>query len=254
MNQQNNLFKTQIKLENARILITGGTSGLGKGLALALSKIGAKVAIIARRKELLDEIKILHPKIITIQGDISNKNDTYKLSANVFGHLGEIDILINNASYLGPTPLQLLLDTECEDLTEVLETNLMGPFRLTKSILPSMILQKSGLVINISSDAAISAYETWGSYSISKAALDHLSKIWNEELKGTGVRMISLDPGDMATPMHFSAIPEANPNDLFDPNNVARDLLKFIEKLLKNSINEQVRFSAKEWRMEYGIN
>lgn len=249
MNQQNEIIKNQIKLKEARVLITGGTSGLGKALAIRLSEIGAKVAIIARRKERLDEIKNNLPDIITIQGDISNKDDIYKLSANVLGHLGGIDILINNASYLGPTPLKLLLDTECEDLSEVIETNLMGPFRLTKAILPSMILQNYGLVINISSDAAVSAYQTWGSYSISKAALDHMSRIWNEELEDTGVNVISMDPGDMATQMHFDAIPDADPNDLHNPEYVAYDILKFIEAFHKVNQKEKVRFTANEWRM-----
>lgn len=249
MNIQKKLFKNQINLKNSRVLITGGTSGLGKHLAIKLNELGAKVAIIARRMNPLDEIKNQFPDIITIQGDVSNKDEIYKISGNVLGHLGGIDILINNASYLGPTPLRLLINTECEDLTAVLETNLVGPFRLTKAVLPSMILQKHGLVVNISSDAAVSAYETWGSYSISKAALDHISRIWNEELSGTGVQVISLDPGDMATPMHFAAIPDANIADLHNPKVVATDLLKFIEKLHTVSENSSIRFNGNKWRM-----
>ncbi|MCE7735154.1 MAG: SDR family oxidoreductase [Candidatus Heimdallarchaeota archaeon] len=249
MIKQNNLYQKQIKLKDSRVLITGGTSGLGKELALRLNELGAKVAIIARKLAPLNEIKNQYPDIITIRGDISNKDEIYKLTGNVLGHLGGIDILINNASYLGATPLKLLLDTECEDFSNVLETNLIGPFRLTKALLPSMILQNHGLVINISSDAAISTYETWGSYSISKAALDHMSKIWNAELFGTGVQVLSVDPGDMATPMHFDAIPEADPNDLHNPKHVGYDLLQFVEKLHILSGSGQVRFNSSEWRM-----
>lgn len=249
MSKQDNLYQKQINLSEARVLITGGTSGLGRALAITLDKMGAKVAIIARDMKKLDEMKNLFPSIITIQGDVSDKNEIYKISGNVLGHLGGIDILVNNASYLGPTPLKLLIDTECEELSETLETNLMGPFRLTKAVLPSMILQNKGLIVNISSDAAVSSYETWGSYSISKAALDHLSRIWNEELKNTNVNIISVDPGDMATPMHFDAIPDANPDDLFNPEHVAYDLLKFINKFYTLPSPDTIRFSANEWRM-----
>ncbi len=249
MNTKKILNKKQIILRNSRVLITGGSSGLGKGLAIKLNQLGAKVAIIARRMSPLEEIKNQFPDIITIQGDISNKDEVYKISGNVLGHLEGVDILINNASYLGPTPLQLLIDTECEDLTEVIETNLVGPFRLTKAILPSMILQSHGLVVNISSDAAISAYETWGSYSISKAALDQMTRIWNEELSSTGIQVISLDPGDMATPMHYSAIPNANAADLYNPDDVAMDLLGFIEKVHTIANDRDVRFNSNEWRM-----
>lgn len=97
--------------------------------------------------------------------------------------LGDVDILFNVASYLGQTPLRLLVDTDCEDMEQVLQTNVIGPFRLTKALLPSMLLKQKGLVVNISSDAAMNAYPTWGSYSISKAASDHQSRIFDEELK-----------------------------------------------------------------------
>ncbi|MHA2027979.1 MAG: SDR family oxidoreductase [Candidatus Kariarchaeaceae archaeon] len=249
MSKQDNLHQKQINLKEAKVLITGGTSGLGKALAIALDRMGAKVAIIARNMKKLDEMKNLFPNIITIQGDVSDKSEIYKISGNVLGHLGGIDILVNNASYLGPTPLKLLIDTECEELSEVLETNLLGPFRLTKAVLSSMILQNKGLIVNISSDAAVSPYETWGSYSISKAGLDHMSRIWNEELKNSGVNVISIDPGDMVTPMHFDAIPDANPDELHNPEHVAYDLLKFIDKLYTFPEINSSRFTANEWRM-----
>lgn len=230
-----------------RVLITGGTAGLGRELAIQLQEYGSRVAVVARTKENLDELKLDYPQIIIVQADIGDKNEIYKISGQVFAQLTEIDVLINNASSLGPTPLSLLLDTECEDFEAVLQTNLLGPFRLIKAILPSMILQESGLIVNISSDAAINAYPTWGSYSVSKAALDHMTRIWQEELKGTGIRFLALDPGDMYTNMHLAAIPDANPDDLYKASDVANSMIEFLA--VENSFPlVDVRLSGSSWR------
>ncbi|MEM8862593.1 MAG: SDR family oxidoreductase, partial [Chloroflexota bacterium] len=167
--------------KNQRVIITGGTSGLGKALAHQLDEFGARVVIIARNQATLEQT-VKGTNIYPIQADVSNKFDIHRISGEALGVLGGIDVLFNNASYLGEAPLKLLLDTECEDLEQVLATNLVGPFRLTKALVPSMLMEGSGTVINISSDAAVSAYPQWGSYSVSKAAIDHLSRIWQEEL------------------------------------------------------------------------
>src|SRR5215470_4393315 len=132
----------------------------------------------------------------------------------ILGILGGLDVLVNNASSLGPTPLALLADTECEDFEVALATNVLGPFRLTKALLGALTASarqgRGGLVINVSSDAAVNAYPTWGAYGASKAALAHLSRIWSEELASEGVRFVSLDPGDMDTPLHAIAAPDTD--------------------------------------------
>ncbi|MHA2278989.1 MAG: SDR family NAD(P)-dependent oxidoreductase [Candidatus Kariarchaeaceae archaeon] len=230
--------------KDKKILITGGTAGLGKGLTENLLKLGAEVAIIARNKRNLNDLKEIHPNLIIINADISDIDDTHKISGQTIGQLGGIDILINNASSLGIIPLQLLIDTECESLESVLKTNLIGPFRLIKAVLPTMLLKGNGLIVNVSSDAAKSAYSHWGSYSISKAAFDQLTNVWREEIIDTGVNMISIDPGDMHTAMHLAAIPDADVTKLYDPKHVAEDLIYF---LTKNEY-KQSRFSADEWR------
>lgn len=234
---------------NKKILITGGTAGLGRFLALKASSLGSKVAVVGRTEEHLIQMTKISPNIVTIQADVSNKDDIYKITGQTFGLLNGVDILINNASYLGVTPLRYLLDTECEDFSQVLEVNVLGPFRLIKAIIPSMILNNSGLIVNISSDAAISPYPRWGSYSISKVALDHMSQIWQEELKDTNIKFLSLDPGDMDTEMHYAADPDADPAQLLIPDTVANELLQF---LTRNNFT-QVRYSAKDWRsyLEY---
>src|SRR5262249_12286432 len=150
--------------------------------------------------------------------DVSSKDAIYPMALEILGALGGLDVLINNASSLGPAPLVRLADTECEDLELALATNLIGPFRLTKALLGALgrsAREGSGVVVlNISSAAAINSYDTWGAYGASKAALHHLSRIWNAELAQEGVRVLSLDPGDMDTPLHAAAVPDANPSEL----------------------------------------
>ncbi len=121
-----------------------------------------------------------------IVGDVSRKEDIHPITMQIVGALGGLDVLINNASDLGPIPLQLLADTECEDFERTLATNLLGPFRLTKALLGSLAASaregRGAVVMNVSSDAAVNAYPRWGAYGASKAALLHLSRIWDEEL------------------------------------------------------------------------
>lgn len=211
-----------------KVVITGGTSGLGKALALQLLAQGAQVAIIARTAAPLKALAQEYPALIALQGDVSVKEQIHPLAGEIHARLGDVDVLIHAASTLGATPLRPLLDTDCEDLEQVLQTNLIGPFRLTKALLPGMVLRQQGLVLNISSDAAVSAYATWGSYSVSKAALDHLTRVWDAELAPQGVRFLALDPGDMATPMHFAAIPDADPSQLRDPADSATRVLELV--------------------------
>jgi NAD(P)-dependent dehydrogenase (short-subunit alcohol dehydrogenase family) len=154
----------------------------------------------------------------------------------IVGALGGLDVLINNASYLGPSPLALLADTECEELERALATNVLGPFRLTKTLLGSLASSaregSGAVVLNVSSDAAINPYPTWGAYGASKAALNHLSRIWNEELTAEGIAVLSLDPGDMDTPMHAAAVPDADRSTLKRPETAARELADEIGRVL----------------------
>jgi NAD(P)-dependent dehydrogenase (short-subunit alcohol dehydrogenase family) len=219
------------------VLITGGSRGLGRALAIKLAARGAKVVIVARHRAALDgvvdEIRLAGGIAHAIEADVSNKEDVYPIAGQAAAFAGPIDILVNAASTLGPTPLPLLLDTECEDLEAVLETNLIGPFRLTKAVLGPMVIRNSGIVVNISSDAAIEAYGGWGAYGASKAALDHLTRIWAAELSETKVRFLIVDPGEMDTVMHAEAMPEADPSTLTKPEEIAG---RVIEILLNTQI------------------
>jgi NAD(P)-dependent dehydrogenase (short-subunit alcohol dehydrogenase family) len=224
-----------------RIAVTGGTSGLGLALVRELRRRGARVAFVARHRDRVEHVVRETPGAFGIVGDVSRKEDIYPIATQILGNLGGLDVLVNNASDLGPVPLALLGDTECEDLERALATNLVGPFRLTKALLGALAASaregRGGTVLNISSDAAINAYPRWGAYGASKAALHHLTRIWDEELSPEGIRLISRDPGDMDTPMHALALPDADRSTLKRPEAAARELADAIEAVRAETVS-----------------
>ena len=125
-------------------------------------------------------------------------------------------------------PLQLLADTQCEDLERALATNVLGPFRLTRALLGPLAAaareQRNPIVLNVSSDAAVTPYPGWGAYGASKAALRHMTSIWEQELAASGIRCISVDPGDMDTALHAAAIPNADVATLKRPATAACEI------------------------------
>jgi NAD(P)-dependent dehydrogenase (short-subunit alcohol dehydrogenase family) len=219
-------------LAGQRIAITGGTSGLGLALAREWHRAGARVAFVARTRQQVERVAAELPGSIGIVGDVARKEDIHAIALQVLGGLGGLDVLVNNASSLGPVPLALLADTECEELEDAIATNLVGPFRLTRALLGALRASAAeghgGVVLNISSDAAVTPYPGWGAYGSSKAALAHMSAIWNLELAGEGVRVIARDPGDMDTPLHRLAVPDADPAALLKPGASAHELTGLI--------------------------
>lgn len=222
-----------------RVAITGGTSGLGLALVKEFALSGSRVAFVARNRERVEHGARSYAGTHGIVGDVSRKEDIYPIALQIAGELGGLDVLINNASDLGPVPLALLSDTDCEELERVLATNLLGPFRLTKALLGALAASaregRGAIVVNISSDAAINPYPRWGAYGASKAALHHLSRIWNEELAGEGIHVLSLDPGDMDTPLHALAVPDADPATLKPPQAAAKEIMARIADVLSAS-------------------
>src|SRR5262249_3867289 len=218
-----------------RVAITGGTSGLGLALVREWRGRGARVAFVARGGDRVERVARDHDAH-GIVGDVSKKEETYPIVMQIVGRLGGLDVLINKASDLGPAPLALLADTDCEDVERALATNLLGPFRLTKALLGALAASaregRGAVVVNISSDAAVTPYPRWGAYSASKAALRHLSSIWNAELESEGIRFLSLDPGDMDTPLHALAMPETDPATLKRPETAAREVADAIASAL----------------------
>lgn len=243
-------METNTSFQGQGALVTGASRGLGRALAEALAARGARVAMVAR------EAGPLHDAVATIRarggtahvvtGDVADKDAIYRIAGQAQALVGEIGIAIHNASTLGPTPLRLLLDTECEDLATVLETNLIGPFRLTKVLAGAMALRGRGLVVHISSDAAVEAYPRWGAYGVSKAAQDHLSRILAAELADTGVRVLAIDPGEMDTMMHAAAVPDADRATLQRPADVAVTILAMLADSVRAPSG--ARSSVPSWR------
>jgi NAD(P)-dependent dehydrogenase (short-subunit alcohol dehydrogenase family) len=234
-------------LQGLRIAITGGTSGLGLALVRELLDRGARVAFVARTPDQVDRVAREHPGAHGIVGDVSKKDDIYPIALQMTGVLGGLDVLVNNASSLGPVPLRLLTDTDCEDVERALATNLLGPFRLTKALVGALAASaregRGALVLNVSSDAAVNAYPTWGAYGASKAALHHMTRIWDAELSADGIRFLSLDPGDMDTPLHALAVPDADPATLKRPELAAREFADAIAAVMpeRNTVMEGTR-------------
>ena len=222
-----------MKIQGQGALVTGASRGLGRALAEQLAARGARTALVAREAGPLHDvvagIRARGGDAHAIAGDIAAKAAIHAIAGQAQGLVGEISIAIHNASTLGPTPLRLLLDTECEDLAAVLETNLVGPFRLTKVLAGAMAIRGAGVIVHVSSDAAVEPYPRWGAYGASKAAQDHLSKSLAAELEGTGVRVFAVDPGEMDTMMHAAAIPDADRATLARPADVAARIVQMIE-------------------------
>jgi NAD(P)-dependent dehydrogenase (short-subunit alcohol dehydrogenase family) len=190
------------------------------------------VAFVARDRARVERVAREVPGARGIAGDVARKDDIHPIAMQAVAALGGLDVLINNASSLGPVPLAPLADTACEDLERALATNLVGPFRLTKTLLGSLAASaragRRPLVVNISSDAALTPYPGWGAYGASKAALQHLTRIWNAELEGEGIRLLAVDPGDMDTPLHEAAVPGADRSTLKHPHTAAREIVDLV--------------------------
>ncbi len=219
-------------LQRRTAVVTGGSRGLGRALGLALARTGARVVLVARDPgplaEAAAEIRAAGGEVHVVAADVADRDATHAIAGQAAALVGPIDILINNASTLGPVPLRLLLDTDCEDLERALAVNLVGPFRLTKALAGPMVLRGEGTIVNVTSDAATQPYERWGAYGASKAALEQLGRVWAAELAGTGVRLVTVDPGEMDTRMHADAIPDADRSTLADPAQVADRIVELL--------------------------
>jgi len=215
-------------LRGFRVAVTGGTSGLGLALVRNLAARGARVAFVARSAPAVHEVA-RETGACGIVGDVGRKEDIHPIALEITWNLGGLDALVNNASSLGPTPLALLADTECEDFQHALNVNVLGPFRLTRALFGALAASaregRGAVVVNISSDAAMTPYAGWGAYGASKAALGHMTAIWAEEARAEGVAFLSLDPGDMDTPLHALAVPDADPATLKRPDEAASEII-----------------------------
>src|SRR6266542_2737131 len=184
------------RLAGRTVLITGASQGLGRAIALACALEGADLLLVARRAGPLEEARAaaesLGARAIALAADVGDPSEAERVAAAALDAFDRVDVLVNNASEL-------------------------GPFLLTRALLGPMLAAGSGSVINLSSDAGVVGYPGWGAYGVSKAALDQMTRIWASELEDTGVRVNSVDPGDMATALHAAAVPEDDPAELARP-------------------------------------
>ena len=208
-------------------LITGASRGLGRAIALAYATESADLVLASRAgsaaelRQVGTEAEARGARVLTVSGDVASRDDVERLAAEALARFGRVDILVNNASALGPVPMTLLLDTPIDAFESVLDINVLAPFLLIRAIAGQMLARGAGLIINVSSDAAVVGYPRWGAYGVSKAALDQLTRTWAAEMESTGVGIVSIDPGSMNTLMHRTAEPDEDPAGWADPESIA---------------------------------
>jgi len=206
-------------------LVTGGSAGLGRALTTALAEQGWTVVVDARgRDRLAEAVDGLGPRVHAVPGDITDPHHRDRLVAEVTA-LGRLDLLVNNASTLGQTPLPSLAELDLDAFDDTWLTNVVAPLALTQALVP-LLLASRGVVVSISSDAAAEHYPGWGAYGATKAALDHLTLTLGEE--NPALKAYAVDPGDMRTEMHQQAFPGEDISDRPLPETVVPGLLGLI--------------------------
>ena len=276
------------RLRGKHVLITGASQGLGQQLAIAYAREGAAgIAIVARRAEALAEVKeriqavsktnvvvvaadVNRPediervmqevkerlsasasktRVLTIAADLTQPEDIERAIATTLNEFnGRLDVLVNNASTIGPTPLPFLLDYPLEDFRNVINTNLIAPFLLIKKALPAMI--DGGSIINVTSDAGVTGYPGWGAYGISKFGIEGMSQTWAAELEGSSVRVNWVDPGDMNTQMHRDAEPSEDPMQWANPADVTEVFVYLASAQSRHVNGQRFQAQAENWGQE----
>jgi NAD(P)-dependent dehydrogenase (short-subunit alcohol dehydrogenase family) len=204
-------------------LVTGGSAGLGLALGRELAGRGWTVITDGRSEEKFKEAD-LPAGVTAVVGDLTDAAHRKALVGEVSAH-GRLDLLVHNASTLGPLPMRPLAEMDVADLQQVWRTNIGGPLVLTSALLP-WLRKADGVLLSISSDAAVHHYEGWGLYGASKAALDHVTLTYGAE---TGLRAYAVDPGDMRTAMHQDAFPGEDISDRPLPETVVPHLVALLE-------------------------
>lgn len=211
------------------MLITGASRGLGLELAKLLAVRKTRLTLVARNDSELNAaaapLRDL-TDLIALPADVSQGAEDIVRAAN--NRFGGVDVLINNASELGPSPMPALESLPWEAMERILRVNAIAPLHLIQLVLPKM-RERGGTIVNISSDAAVNAYPGWGGYGASKAALEHISRTLIAESDGSPLRVLIVDPGDMNTEMHRLAEPGVDLSHLPDASRVAPSIVALIE-------------------------
>jgi NAD(P)-dependent dehydrogenase (short-subunit alcohol dehydrogenase family) len=209
-------------------LITGASQGLGRALADRLADDGWTLVVDARRAERLDAaVAELSPRtrVVALAGDVADASHRDDL-VDAVRREGRLDLVVNNASTLGASPLPALATIEADVLRRIYDVNVVAPIALVQPLL-DLLERSGGTVVNITSDAGVEAYEGWGGYGSSKAALEHASAVL--ALEHPAVRVLVVDPGDMRTEMHQDAFPGEDISDRPLPGEVVPALVALVE-------------------------
>jgi NAD(P)-dependent dehydrogenase (short-subunit alcohol dehydrogenase family) len=215
-------------MEQRVALITGASQGLGRALAEALADRGWSLVLDARRADRLDRAAselATRTKVVAIAGDVTDPEHRDRL-VHAVHDLGRLDLLVNNASTLGASPLPALESIGLDVLRRTYEVNVIAPLALTQQLLGPLV-ESRGTIVNVTSDAAVEAYPEWGGYGSSKAAFEHLSAVLAVEQPE--VRVLVTDPGDMRTEMHQDAFPGEDISDRPLPDAIVPALVELIE-------------------------
>jgi NAD(P)-dependent dehydrogenase (short-subunit alcohol dehydrogenase family) len=212
-------------------LITGASKGFGHALARALVGRGWTLVVDARTagdlaRAFAQPDRIGAAAVDAVPGDVADPAHRAELVSVIRRH-GRLDLLVNNASALGPSPLPPLDRYPLDELQRVYQVNVFAPLALTQRLLPDLVAAQ-GIVVDISSDAAVEAYEGWGGYGSSKAALDQLTAVLGTEQPS--IRTYAFDPGDMRTDMHQQAFPGEDISDRPEPATVVPALLRLLDE------------------------
>ncbi len=242
------------RLKGKYVLITGASRGLGRQLAIDFAHEGAAgLALVARDTEALSHVRdglvkaAPQAKVLVITADLSRSQDIERVVATALSEFGgRLDVLVNDASSLGPTPMPYLLDYPLEDFRNVLDVNLIAPFLLTKNALPAM-MEHGGSIINVTSDAGRVGYPGWGGYGISKFGIEGMSQTWAGELEDIGVRVNCVDPGDMNTAMHRAAEPNEDPSQWADPADVTEVFMYLASHKSRGVTGQRFQAQEKNW-------
>ena len=212
-------------------IVTGASKGLGRAVAGELARAGISLVIDARGADELAraerELSQLVP-VVAIAGDVADGAHVHALVEAAERRFGRIDLVVNNASSIGRSPLPALDQLSPAVFDRIFTTNVYAPLHLIQHALPVMRRNGGGTIVNVSSDAAVEAYAGWGGYGAAKAALEQMSRVLAIELHGGGVTVIVADPGDMDTELHRAAVPDADAAGLADPRDIAPALLRAI--------------------------
>jgi NAD(P)-dependent dehydrogenase (short-subunit alcohol dehydrogenase family) len=220
-----------MRLQDRVAVITGASRGLGREIARRYARKGARLVLVARGEAALrqaaEELSGL-TDALAVAADVAE--DAERIAQAALDRFRRVDVLINNASEVGPSPMPSLEAYPWDALLRVFRINAVAPLHLTQLLLPQMKARREGVIVNVTSDAGVRAYPGWGGYGASKAALEHLSRVLAAELEGSGIRIYVVDPGDMNTEMHRLAEPGVDLTGLPGPEVSGQAFVHLVEE------------------------